>query len=368
MAEEGKAQSKLGELFVDLGVGGLGKTLKALNSVSATFLMTKHAATQALKPIVDISKEGGNLAVTFEKLKSVTGVTEDTWGRVYHWAHRNSVEFSQLSNVLGNVQQRLLKAQAGLDPEFAMALQNIGVDALRLDVNKPLEIIDTIQAALKNIDNPAVKAAALNIIGLPQDFVFALERSNEKFSQAIAETESLRQEEIDAQKRQNKAWKEIGDSLEVAAQRIVVSLPIITEGLEKTAQFLGIFAKSPKQVAIDLTKKQIGKIINKNPLLKSYALVGVTALATKDLILNKTKTKNTNNITNLESNKTVDVPLSNAAPSTSTTNSRVITNNNTYSNNINVQSPEEANNFIFDFSAEMQRQQNTAEEANQEAL
>lgn len=356
MAEEGKAQSKLGELFVDLGVGGLGKALKALNSVSATFLMTKNAATQALKPIIDISKEGGNLAVTFEKLKSVTGVTEDTWGKIYHWAHRNSVEFSQLSNVLGNVQQRLLKAQSGLDPEFAIALHNIGIKAEDLDYNDPLGIVDAIQEALSRPLDEAKKAASLEILGLPKDFVFVLEKSNEKFSQAIAEAESLRQEEIDAQKRQNKAWKEIGDSLEVAAQRIVASLPIITEGLEKTAQFLGIFAKDPKQVAIDLTKKQIGKIINKNPLLKSYALVGATALATKDLILNNT------------SNKTVDVPLPNAAPSTSTTNSRVITNNNTYSNNINVQSPEEANNFIFDFSAEMQRQQNTAEEANQEAL
>ena len=34
------AQNKLGELFVDIGVGGLGKTLKALNSVSASFLLT----------------------------------------------------------------------------------------------------------------------------------------------------------------------------------------------------------------------------------------------------------------------------------------------------------------------------------------
>ncbi len=74
MADSGAAQNKLGELFVDIGVGGLGKTLKALNSVSASFLLTKNAATQAVKPIIDVGKRTMGMAVDVGKLGSTLGL------------------------------------------------------------------------------------------------------------------------------------------------------------------------------------------------------------------------------------------------------------------------------------------------------
>lgn len=71
----GQATNKLGQLFVDIGVGGLGQTLKALNSVSATFLLTKNAATQAIKPFVDMGVKAANSAVGIGKMAAALGTT-----------------------------------------------------------------------------------------------------------------------------------------------------------------------------------------------------------------------------------------------------------------------------------------------------
>ncbi|MBQ2285319.1 MAG: hypothetical protein II244_06610, partial [Clostridia bacterium] len=71
----GQAQNNLGQLFVDIGVGGLGQTLKALNSVSASFLLTKNAATQAIKPFIDMGKQAANSAVGIGKMAAALGTT-----------------------------------------------------------------------------------------------------------------------------------------------------------------------------------------------------------------------------------------------------------------------------------------------------
>ena len=74
MAQTGAAQSKLGELFVDIGVGGIGKTLKALNTVSASFLLTKNAAVQITKPFINMGKQALDTAVDVGKLGSTLGI------------------------------------------------------------------------------------------------------------------------------------------------------------------------------------------------------------------------------------------------------------------------------------------------------
>ena len=46
---QGGAQSKLGELFVDFGTKGLGNLVKGLNKIQAQFLLTKNAGEQFVK-------------------------------------------------------------------------------------------------------------------------------------------------------------------------------------------------------------------------------------------------------------------------------------------------------------------------------
>ena len=255
MAEEGKAQSKLGELFVDVGVGGLGKTIKALNTISASFLMVKTAATQAVKPFIDMSKEGGALAVTLKKLESVTGVSQTTWGKLKNWAEKNNVEFNMLSNTLGKLQQNLIAARANADSPQTRAFAALGIDPSKLNPDDPLGIMDEVQKALKRTTNKAVKAFALQYLELPTDMAYMFEQLNGTFSEEVEKTAALKQAEIDELNRQMKAWKEIGVSLALAKDRIIASLPIIAQGLEWLASKLAIFANDPKET----TKRAVTK-------------------------------------------------------------------------------------------------------------
>ena len=255
MAEEGKAQSKLGELFVDVGVGGLGKTIKALNSISASFLMVKTAATQAVKPFIDMSKEGGALAVTLKKLESVTGVSQTTWGKLKNWAEENNVEFNMLSNTLGKLQQNLIAARANADSPQTRAFAALGIDPSKLHPDDPLGIMDEVQKALKRTTNKAVKAFALQYLELPTDMAYMFEQLNGTFSEEVEKTAALKQAEIDELNRQMKAWKEIGVSLALAKDRIIASLPIIAQGLEWLASKLAIFANDPKETTKRAVKK-----------------------------------------------------------------------------------------------------------------
>lgn len=50
------AKNEAGQLFLDFGATGLGKLVKGLNSLSASFLLTKNGAEQALKPIISMSQ------------------------------------------------------------------------------------------------------------------------------------------------------------------------------------------------------------------------------------------------------------------------------------------------------------------------
>ena len=62
MVENSGAKNEMGKLFVDIGIGGLGKALKSLNSVSASFLLGKNAAMQFAQTISQPFKEAGNAA------------------------------------------------------------------------------------------------------------------------------------------------------------------------------------------------------------------------------------------------------------------------------------------------------------------
>ena len=53
------AKSEVGQLFLDFGATGLGKLVKGLNSLSASFLLAKNGAEQALKPIISMPQNAG---------------------------------------------------------------------------------------------------------------------------------------------------------------------------------------------------------------------------------------------------------------------------------------------------------------------
>ena len=98
------ASHELGNLFVDIGSSGLGTLLKGLNSLSATFMLTKNAAQQFTKPIMDMSKNAGQGLVGLQKINAVTGLTIEQLQELQLWAKANSVDFGNYISQISNFQ------------------------------------------------------------------------------------------------------------------------------------------------------------------------------------------------------------------------------------------------------------------------
>lgn len=124
----GQAQNKLGQLFVDIGVGGLGQTLKALNSVSASFLLTKNAAVQAVKPFIDIGKEAANSAVSIGKMAAALGTTTVNAQKLQYYLKQYKSE--GLEGDVASLQQlftRMRSGLGGMSGEMATSWNMIGL-------------------------------------------------------------------------------------------------------------------------------------------------------------------------------------------------------------------------------------------------
>lgn len=227
---ETQAQNKLGELFVDLGVGGLGQTLKALNSVSASFLLTKNAATQAIKPIVDMSRQGGNLVTALDKINAVTGITAEKLQGIRNWSKLNNVSFESLVGSIENVQQALMDIRLGKG--LNKGFQLLGIEAWQLDPTKPLQALDLIQSKLKQV-NEVTGATALRELGMNQDLAYTFKQAGKPLSQAIDEAGlmELTEQEIERLRKQQEAWNKFDIQLENSKTKLISNVDAVSTGL-----------------------------------------------------------------------------------------------------------------------------------------
>ena len=227
---ETQAQNKLGELFVDLGVGGLGKTLKALNSVSASFLLTKNAAQQALSPIVDMSRQGGQLVTAFDKINAVTGISIEKLQKIRNWAKESNVPFESFEASLENIQQSLMDIRLGKG--LNKGYQLLGIEAWKIDPKEPLKALDLIQAKLKQVDE-VTAATALRELGMNTDLAYAFKQANIPISQAIEQNElnTLTKEEAQRLREQQEAWNKFDVQMETSKAKLISNVDAVSEGL-----------------------------------------------------------------------------------------------------------------------------------------
>ena len=104
MAEDnpqGGAQNKLGELFIEFGTKGLPSLLKNLNSVSASFLLGKNAATQFADTLTRPFKEAGNTAVGIGKMANALGATSKEYQKLAHYVKSKNVS----AGILGDIER-----------------------------------------------------------------------------------------------------------------------------------------------------------------------------------------------------------------------------------------------------------------------
>lgn len=271
----GQATNQLGQLFVDLGVSGLGKTLKALNSVSATFLLTKNAAQQAIQPIINMSKEGGQLVTALDKINSVTGLSIQNLQGIRNWAKLNNVSFESLVGSIESVQQSLMDIRLGKG--LNKGYQLLGIEAWQLDPKDPLKALDLIQAKLKQV-NEVTGATALRELGMNTDLAYTFKQADKPISEVVKQAEKLyniSENQTKELQEQQKYWNDIN----VAAEKIklnIASWDINTKVLKEARDLMQEMAtKGISQTAEDRfnNSKPNYEIIKDTSLgaLKTYA-------------------------------------------------------------------------------------------------
>lgn len=234
MAEENKsnAKSELGQLFVDIGSSGLGTLIKGLNTVSASFLLTKNAATQFIKPIIEISQKAGRSILGLEKIRAVTGLTIDQLQELKLWANESGVDFSNFINQVSSLQQNLLDIAMGKGGNIK-GFSLLGIDPRQLDYKKPLEALDEIKKRVLQLDE-ATGVLALKELGLSSDLLFAWDRE----AIAINKKLLLNKEEQDNLSKQNTLWNTLGTLTEQIFTKWISKQTWINDLLEKSVEWL----------------------------------------------------------------------------------------------------------------------------------
>lgn len=219
---EAQAQNKLGELFVDIGVGGLGKTLKALNSVSASFLLTKNAATQAVTPLLNMTKEGASLATALSKVSAETGLAQTKLLALKRFSDLNNVSFETLAGTIEGLQQKILGAKMGTDMAAVNAFQLLELDPTKLSEKDPIKAFDEIKARVQTL-SPEVQTMALNLLGMNKELTYVYKQLNgslEDNLNNIQNTYKTSDEQLRNLEQQQKKFNEI----KVAAEQIKINI------------------------------------------------------------------------------------------------------------------------------------------------
>lgn len=245
MADKPQAQSKMGELFIDIGASGLGTLLKGLNSVSASFLLAKKGATEFLKPIVTQNRQATDYANNLRNANKELGLTYTqtqkimTLGKQYDF-DTGSV-LGDISNIIdgltqfrkyntlpkGWIEARRLLAQLGK--------KNIDFRRYTNDAAGALKMIQDIGEGLKEINEIGLKRNVQQEFGLSQESLIYLQHIKE-IKESI---NTLDDKEIDALREQRIAVNKLDDAWKKLELRLLsIWATIATNPINKTVDML----------------------------------------------------------------------------------------------------------------------------------
>ncbi|MBQ5900603.1 MAG: hypothetical protein IIW86_01950 [Clostridia bacterium] len=277
------AQNKLGELFVDIGVGGLGTTLKALNSVSASFLLTKNAAVQLIKPIADMGLKAAKDAVGIGKMASALGTTEENAYRLRKYLRQFSSE--DLIGDVANISAKftdIVNHQGAVDGLFARSMARLGLNWQNYDgsFESTLQFIQDVKDGLKTLNLPKQdQLMHLRNLGL-QKFQYLFEKPD--FD--IKEAAKILQEDIDKEQKLNEGIQNLKNSIDDLKMKVVSKMidAGLIDNIGKIADWIGTQTEN-----IDEHAKKVEKVEKTVKFMNTY----IPAFAIPNFILEKAKNK-----------------------------------------------------------------------------
>lgn len=262
MADNGQSKG-LGELFVEFGQKGGSGLMKALNGISAQFLLTKNTAQQAINMVKDFSKNALNTTVALDKFNSTTGIPLDKLQKWNVWLKLNNYSTEEFLGNIASVQQELLNIQSGKGGHLK-GWTLLGLDPHNFDFHKPEEALSAVLKRLQQVDE-ATGAYALREMGLSQDLLYLAKQHNDQFDERLL----LSDKELDNLRKQQAGWNALGATWQAAQDKFIANQQWINNLLEITNKLLSYPWQNKEEQQYTKTKTK-NFAINTNNSLQSW--------------------------------------------------------------------------------------------------
>ena len=251
MADKPQAKNELGQLFVDIGINGLGKTLKGLNSVAATFLLGKNAANQFVKSVAQPFKEAGNAAVSIGKMSNALATSSMEYQKLAMYLKKYNLSEDLLGDV-SKLEQTFYDLSQGftnLQGSLAVGLSQAGLNAkdYKGTFEDTIRLIDDLQRATAGMTKDK-RNQILRQIGLSSDWGYLWSKGGRATDyltisdDAIARNQSLAEAMSNLKNTMDNLWQE---TLSRMAPAIETIADVLSEwaknfvqggGLDKTVE------------------------------------------------------------------------------------------------------------------------------------
>lgn len=201
-----QAQSKLGELFVDIGLSGLGKTIQGLNAVSAGFLLTKNAAAEATKPLKEFINGAKDTAVNTSKMTAMLGVTMQEYQKLAMYMKKHNLseglldDMAQMMDRITEFHQRHI----GFSQDFQIAANLLEMDFTKFtgDFESIISAFEEILPKLRGMDANQARLITKGLQISPE-WIYAALRSDFSLREGLTRTDVSIENYIELSEAQN---------------------------------------------------------------------------------------------------------------------------------------------------------------------
>ena len=220
MAEDKSgAKNEMGKLFVDIGIGGLGKALKSLNSVSASFLLGKNAAMQFAQTISQPFKEAGKGAIEIGKMSNALATTGIEFQKLSLYLKNHGLSDALLGDVskLKDIFYDLSQGFSNLDGSMAVGLAQAGLayKNYKGTFEDTKRLVDDLQKATANMSLDK-RNQILRKIGISSDWGYLWDKGGR-----AGDYLTIPDEEIQKLQSMQEAMEEAKNTLQTLTQRFL---------------------------------------------------------------------------------------------------------------------------------------------------
>lgn len=246
--QQGRAQNKLGELFVEFSTKGLPSLLKNLNSVSASFLLGKNAATQFAQTLSQPFKEAGNTAVGIGQMANALGATSKEYQKLAHYITSKNVSKGILGDIekFNDIFTKLHTGQGGLPEGIVREFANLGLspeDYLG-DYESTIKLLDDIKDRTDGLTKQGRNLAFSNL-GMSSEWGYLFDRGDFNLTDAF----SLPDDVIETNTRTAESLAELSLAFDQLKSLLVADFaPALTETVNTLKSFVLNFDKNKENI------------------------------------------------------------------------------------------------------------------------